>query len=404
MGHNGPRRSPREIIEELRHLQETSSEGRDRLSVLHELSVYQEELVVQNEALTHAQTALEHTRDRFVELYDFAPSGYLTLDENGVIRQCNLTAAAMIGKSKQTLEGMPFLGFVAPIDRNVYYDFLRRCRQLDRAEIETELTIQTADGGRRVQLLCRVHGGRDGSRECFTALVDVTEQRKLERERDQISRERAALASRLISAQDDERLRIARNLHDDLGQQVTALRLKLDEVASAVSNTVTGAVVAQIQERLHELDRRLHFVASELRPAALDLGIVVALDQFVREWSATFGVPAAFHSASINVGMLPPHVETHLYRIAQEALNNAAKHAEASHVTVLLEYRDDSVVLMVEDDGNGFDLEACRTRGDGLGLVGMRERAQIVGGRLDVETSPGHGTSIYIRVPHQRGT
>jgi PAS domain S-box-containing protein len=399
MAHNVPRRSPKEIIEELTRLQETSSEARDRLSMLHEISVYQEELIVQNEELTLTQTALEETRDRFIELYDFAPSGYLTLDEHGVIRQCNLTAAALIGKSKQALEGIPLLAFVAPHDRNTYLAFLRRSRTTSKTGIETELTLQSGNGPRHIQLICRRHGGRDGSGELFTALVDVTDRRRLEHDRDQIARERAALAGRLIAIQDDERLRIARNLHDDLGQQVTALRLKLEELSSAIPEGTAGTAVARVQEILEQLDRRLHFVASELRPAALDLGIVAAMEQFVREWSATFGVPAVFHSGGVAHGALSPHIETHLYRIAQEALNNAAKYAVATQVTVLLEHRDDGVALMIEDDGRGFDLDAARRRGEGLGLVGMRERAQIVGGRLEVETRPGHGTTVFVYVP-----
>jgi PAS domain S-box-containing protein len=397
-----PRRSREELLEELRRLRASSPESRDRRqSILHEISVYQEELIVQNEELIQAQVALEQTRDRFIELYDFAPNGYLTLDANGLIRQCNLTAASLLGKAKHALEGLPFLGFVTPDDRNAYFDFLRQCRRGEVIDIETELTIQAADGARRVQLLCRPRRGLGHSFEGFVALVDVTEHAQLEREREQIGRERTALASRLISTQDDQRLRIARNLHDDLGQQVTALRLKFEELASAIPNDTTGVAVTQVQEMLHHLDRRLHFVASELRPAALDLGIVAALGQFVREWSETFGVPAAFHSTGIAAGMLTPDVETHLYRIAQEALNNVAKYAAASQVVVLLDDRDGSVVLLVEDDGCGFDLTALRQRGDGLGLVGMRERAQILGGRLEVETVPGNGTSVYVYVPRK---
>jgi PAS domain S-box-containing protein len=384
----------------------------------HEISVYQEELFLQNEALTQTQAALEETRDRFIELYDFAPSGYITLDQNGVICQCNLTAAAMIGRSKPALEGLPFLGFVAPEDRPTYMKFLRRCRRSRDSdsnsnsdsdsdsgrEIQAELTMRTADGPRRVEILCRVRSGRDGTHEYFTALVDVTDKRHVEREREQIARERAALTSRLIAIQDDERLRIARNLHDDLGQQVTALRLKLEELQSAGTNGANGDAVEPILDMLHQLDRRVHFVAGELRPAALDLGIVTALGQFVREWSANVRVPAAFHSTGIVTGTLSPHVETHLYRITQEALNNAAKHAAAGQVTVMLEHRDDGLMLMIEDDGLGFDLEAARSRGQCLGLVGIRERAQIVGGRLEVETGPGNGTSIFVYVPHRAHT
>jgi PAS domain S-box-containing protein len=398
MTSNTRRRSPREIKEELTRLQETSSGDRDRTSLLHEISVYEEELTVQNEELTRAQAALEETRDRFIELYDFAPNAYLTLDSHGVIRQCNLTAAALIGKSKQGLEGMPFLGFVDVPYRAAYFAFLRRCR-LGSSDVATDLAIRTEDGLRHVEVLCRPRRGRDGSHESFTALVDVTERKLLEREREQIVRERAALTSRLLAIQEDERLRIARNLHDDLGQQVTALRLKVEEIASAPLSDGSEDAIGKIREMLHEFDRRLHFVASELRPAALDLGIVTTLAQFVREWSATFGVQATFHSAGIDRGTLAAQVETHLYRIAQEALNNTAKYAAASQATVLLTRRDDGIVLMIEDDGCGFDLEAARRSGQCLGLLGMRERAQIVGGRLEVETGPGSGTAVFVHVP-----
>ena len=399
MTQNARRRTPKEIVEELTRLQETSSSGRDRLSLLHEISVYQEELIAQNEELTHARTALEETRDRFIELYDFAPTAYLTLDDHGIIRQCNLTAASLLGKSKQALEGMPFLGFVVPQERSVYLDFLRRCR-LDHSEVETRFAIRTADAVRCVQVLCRPRTGRDGSRECLTALVDVTEEGLVEREREQIARDRAALTNRLIAIQDDERLRIARNLHDDLGQQVTALRLKLEEIAFSRPNEPAGAAFDRLRDMLLQFDRRLHFVASELRPSALDLGIAATLEQFVNEWSDTFGVPAIFHSTGIPAGALSPQVETHLYRIVQEALNNTAKYAAAGQVTVLLGRRSDGIVLMVEDNGCGFDLEAARRGGQGLGLVGMRERAQIIGGRLEVETAPDSGTSIFVHVPH----
>jgi PAS domain S-box-containing protein len=395
----GSRRSPKAILEELSRLQASSSDDRDRLSLLHEVSVYQEELVVQNEALTAAQTALEETRDRFIELYDFAPNGYLTLDANGVIRQCNLTATALIGKRKGALEGLPFLGLVAPHDRNAYLSFLRECRGGEKTDGQTALTVRTADGLRHVQLLCRARLNADGSSELLVAVIDVTDQVELQREREQIARERAALTSRLISIQDDERLRIARNLHDDVGQQVTALRLKLAALAAAPPGDATAAGLARVQEMVAHLDQRLHYVASELRPAALDLGIVDAMEQFVREWSATFGIPAAFHSSGVQVGTLAPAIETHLYRIAQEALNNAAKYASAAQVTILLERRGEELVLVVEDDGCGFDLDAVRRRADGLGLVGMRERAQIVDARIEIETAPGNGTSIFVRVP-----
>src|SRR5882672_11049330 len=128
---SGIRRSAREIAEELRQLALRSDDDRDRLSLLHEIQVYQEELVVQNEELTRAQAALEETRDRFIELYDFAPSAYLALESSGVIRQINLTGATMLGKPRSAIEGLPLLGFVTNADRPRLLDFLRQCRSAE---------------------------------------------------------------------------------------------------------------------------------------------------------------------------------------------------------------------------------------------------------------------------------
>src|SRR5262249_19783288 len=144
----GNRRSAREIAEELRQLAERNST--DRTSLLQEVRVYQEELMVQNEELTRTQRALEETRDRFIELYDFAPNAYMTLDPHGLILRINLTGAAFIGKPVHNIEGMPLLGFVVPDNRAELLSFLRRCRAYaqrpkhmydQRADIRTELDL-----------------------------------------------------------------------------------------------------------------------------------------------------------------------------------------------------------------------------------------------------------------------
>lgn len=376
-----------------------SVDDRDRLSLIHELSVYQEQLLAQNEALVRTQRALEETRDRFIELYDFAPTGYLILDNNGVVLQCNLTAASLLGRSKHAVEGFPLMGFVVRHERARYAEFLRQCRSgRETSDVSSELTMSTLDGPRTISILCRPrrHDGRP--REYFTSLTDVTAHRALEQERSRNARELTALASRLIAIQDDERLRIARNLHDDIGQQHTAIRLRLERLAQSV-NDDAATLVSELQEMLARLDQRVHFVATELRPSALDLGLVSALDQFVRGWSDTFHVAADVVSNLPANTRLTPDVETHLYRIAQEALNNVAKHAGARNVSLVLDFRDEQAMLIVEDDGRGFDVEQAGDGNSPLGLIGMRERAQIVGGNLEIESVPGHGTSVFVTVP-----
>ena len=154
---------------------------------------------------------------------------------------------------------------------------------------------------------------------------------------------------------------------------------------------------------IEQLDRRLHLIATELRPAALDLGLVVALNQFVGEWGTTHGISAAFKASRMADREMPSDVETQLYRILQEALNNIAKHAAARQVSVLLGKKSNEIVLIVEDDGRGFRLADTRADAASLGLVGMRERAEMIGGRMHIETAPGEGTSLFVYVPIRQG-
>jgi PAS domain S-box-containing protein len=398
------RRSPREIVAELKALSLRADADRDRLSLLHEIHVYQEELTVQNEELVHAQTALEETRDRFIDLYDFAPNGYLTLDHNGLILQINLTGALQFGKSREAIEGMPLLGFVHPDHRSRFLDFLRRCRSHSgESQVFVELMLYTLNGARDMQLICKPRIRRT-SRQLFTAVIDVTDPRMLEAEREAAARENSALASRLISIQDEERHRIARDLHDNIGQQVTALRLQLDLLAAVSADDNLQRRVTQARSIVDHLDRQLDFLTGELRPVALDLGAISAIRQFVDEWSQTFGIAAEFRCPELEHVRMKPNVETHLYRVVQEALNNVAKHASAQHVVVQLARRDSLLVLSIADDGGGFDLSArARARahalGEGLGLLGMRERAQIVNGTIEIQSTPGRGTIITLKMP-----
>jgi signal transduction histidine kinase len=405
------RRPAGELRNELKRLAETQSDDRSRSELLHEVQVYQEELVVQNEALLEAQIELEHTRDRFIELYDFAPNGYITLDPHGLILQINLTGAAWIGKNKQAIEGMPLAGFVSSEDRSAIVDFMRRCRGSTSTNngasstsggsaLTLEVTLWVEDTERIVQLVCRPRL-RPGAQtlEFFTAMVDITEHRRLETERERALRARAALTGRLISIQDDERHRIARDLHDNIGQRFTGLRLKLEAAALACGEDAKGQISAA-QTLAEQIDAALDFIATELRPAALDLNLATALQQFVNEWSATFEIHAEFHAAGSSHQRVHHDVETHVYRIAQEALNNVYKHARARTVTVVLERRHDDLVMIVEDDGRGFAIELDLLEGRRhFGLVGMRERAELIGGRVEIESAPGRGTTVFLQVP-----
>jgi signal transduction histidine kinase len=218
-------------------------------------------------------------------------------------------------------------------------------------------------------------------------------------DRTQAETSRARLLRQLVVAQEDERRRLARDLHDGLGQRLTALRLILEALdGSATSSSEHAAGIANALEMLARVDQDVDFIAWELRPAALDeLGLTRVLETYVKEWSRHTAVPAVFHSRPGNLERFAPDVEATVYRIAQEALNNVAKHAGARTVNVLLEFRDDALVLVVEDDGRGLQPAAAGERM--LGLAGMRERALAVGGTLEIEPTPGGGTTVLARLP-----
>lgn len=222
-------------------------------------------------------------------------------------------------------------------------------------------------------------------------------------ERTQAEEARVRLLRQLVGTIEDERRRIARDLHDHLGQQMTALRLNLELLKEHCGEDAKLCErIMQTQEIAGRLDADVDFLAWELRPAVLDdLGLTVALTNYVQEWAHHFKIPAEFHTAGLDKDRLPPEIETNLYRIAQEALNNIYKHAGASRVDVLLERRDGSAVLIIEDDGVGFDPSEKVTANRALGLIGMRERVVLVGGTLEIESTPDEGTTLFARVPAQ---
>ena len=212
-----------------------------------------------------------------------------------------------------------------------------------------------------------------------------------------------ALFRRLVTVQEEERRRIARDLHDQLGQPMTVLRMELDALESRSADPMSfTAQAARMRGIAEELDRSIDFLTWDLRPAALDhLGLAAALAKLVNGWSERFGIAAEFGASWPERCRLAPEAEANLYRLTQEALHNIAKHAAAQHVSVLLERRADQAVLIIEDDGRGFVVNNVSTeppRG-GLGLVSMRERATLVGGEFHIESAPGQGTSIYVRIP-----
>jgi signal transduction histidine kinase len=212
---------------------------------------------------------------------------------------------------------------------------------------------------------------------------------------------------RVVSIQDDERRRISRDLHDQIGQRITALRLQLETLEAGrrvkPDRSQDGRLLEAAIESVEALDREVDSLTWALRPPALDqFGLTAALQDFVQKWAATFDVRADFIACGPSSPRLSPLVEGNVYQIVQEALNNIHKHARARSVRVSLERRTSEILLAIEDDGIGFD-PAHTDDAHGIGLVGMRERTVLMGGTLGISSALGRGTKITACVPVEGG-
>lgn len=217
---------------------------------------------------------------------------------------------------------------------------------------------------------------------------------ELRREREILRRQ---LLEKVIATQEDERRRIARELHDSTSQNLTSLLVGLRMMETHCVQCAAQSKATDLRQVASKTLEEVHDLSMRLRPRVLDdLGLAAALERLVSEWQTRYKTPVdvAVHLDD----RLPGDVETAIYRIVQEALTNIARHANARSASILVERRSDVVLTIVEDDGIGFD--AATNHGERhLGLLGMRERAELLSGKLTIESTPNHGTSVFIEIP-----
>jgi signal transduction histidine kinase len=265
------------------------------------------------------------------------------------------------------------------------------CADTKRKQAEMALQAAYDDLERRVD-----ERTLELSRVNETLRSEIIEHKESETAREQLLRQ-------LVTAQEEERRRISRELHDQTGQHLAALLLGLKTLNKSEGNGRASLQksLLQLQELTELLVDETHHLAWELRPAALDdLGLEMSISNYVERWSERSCIALDFHS-SLDKRRLAASVETAVYRIVQEALTNVIKHAQASRVSVMLEHRYDELLVIVEDNGLGFDPEVTLTtkEGGGLGLVGIQERASLIGGKVKIESEPGSGATVAIRIP-----
>jgi signal transduction histidine kinase len=226
---------------------------------------------------------------------------------------------------------------------------------------------------------------------------------------DEMSREirqkeqmRSQLVAQVLSAQEDERKRIARELHDDTSQSLTSLLVELKAAEKTCNSPAVQERLTALRALAHKTLEDVHNIAMELRPNVLDdLGLSAALEKYALEYAAKTGIKVDLQISEAARRRWPADIETATYRITQEAIANATRHGEAKNLSIVVSFEEGNLSIIVEDDGKGFDLEEAMARSpeQRLGLFGMYERASLIGGRLEIESTPGQGTGIFLEVP-----
>ena len=423
---------------------ETTS-GVDTRRLLHELQVHQVELEMQNAELQESRDRMEVLLAKYADLYDFAPVGYLSLDEQGRILEINLTGAALLGAARSRLINQRLPPFVAPANRPGFLAFLKQVFSGAGKQV-FETTLRREDGS---SFWANFHGTASISvssprKWCRVVVTDLTAlkeseeaQRRLEalavanRELKQeivrrqsveeslkkskqhysqlleqsrsMQEELRHLSRQALHAQEEERKRLSRELHDVIAQTLTGINIRLATLKKEAGINPEGFArnIALTQKLVEKSVDIVHQFARELRPAVLDdLGLVAALHSFMKSFTARTGVRTHL-TAFAGVEQLDTARRTVFFRIAQEALTNVAHHARASQVELSIEKQPDYICMKIKDDGKSFDMKRVMlARGNKrLGLLGMRERLEMVGGSLTVESAPGKDTTIIAQIP-----
>jgi signal transduction histidine kinase len=241
----------------------------------------------------------------------------------------------------------------------------------------------------------------------MATLVDVSARKLADQRLADTTVERDDLRRRFIQAQEQERVRLARELHDQTGQSLAAVMLDLKNIENASKETERPRF-RDLRRRLEHVGQTLHHVAWELRPASIDeLGLENAVANYIAEWSRQYGIEVDFHRSGATLDGISDEISTTLYRVVQEALTNVIKHAgSATAVSIVVERTSERLCLTIEDNGRGFDVVEssfqATIRQGGLGLAGMRERLTLIGAELEIESSIGVGTTIFARIPLQQ--
>jgi len=347
-----------------------------------------------------ARRALRQSEERYRELFENSRDAIYLHDMDGRYLSVNRAAEDLTGYSRDEILGRDFTGFVAP--RNVPSIRRNFCKKLEKKGATMYEVEVIAKDGRPVPV-------EVSSRIIYNDAVPVGVQGTVRNisERKRSQERLRAYSRRLVEAQEMERKKIARELHDEIGQILTAVRLGLHAVKRT---SETSASLSQIDETVVIVDEALERVREmslELRPAMLDdLGLVAALRWYLNRFCERAGIGGRVHADFGDEFRLPHKLEIACFRIVQEALTNVARHADASVVDIAMKRSNRELRLRVVDDGKGFDVDKLLASfsSKSFGLHGIEERAFDVGGEIEIRSSPGDGTELCATFPLSQRT
>jgi len=417
----------------------------DTQRMLHELQVHQIELELQNEDLQQAKIEVDANLDKYTDLYDFAPVGYFSIDEDGVILEVNLTGAALLGVTRAGLVKRRFQLFMAPRNRAAFPPFLKSIFAGHKKQVCEASLIRAGHPEFWADLQAMSAGTIAGERKwCRVAVIDVSARKRAEKTQRRVDElastnrhlqaeivrrlavetslktsERRALRSlaearqlqkqlremshQLLMVEENQRKQISRELHDKICQLLVGINVHLSIFAKTALRKPKsiGRTIAPLRRLVTEGVSIVHRFARDLRPSALDdLGLIPALRSYIGEFPKRKGRRIQF-TAFDGAEALDNDKRTVLYRVTQEALVNVAKHARATVIKVSILKVADDVRLEIADNGKGFTasrLSSAKSK-KRLGMLGMRERVEMVGGRFSAVSKPGQGTVIQAFVP-----
>jgi PAS domain S-box-containing protein len=365
-------------------------------------------LLIQGIRRRRAEAALRQSEERYREVVETQTELICRFARDARLTFVNPAYARYFGRSPEELIGSSFLELVPEFERATVRGNIEALATTKRP-VMAEHRVVAADGSIRWQQWVNYAIlAADGSVTEFQAIGrEITERKEME---ESLRRSEGALrmgyehiqqlAGRLIHAQEEERARIARDLHDDVCQRVASFSIALSVMKREVphGSEATRRSLSQLQQQAIELTEDLRKLSHDLHPSTLaHVGFLKALQGRCSEFTKETGIPVrlevpdALPNVSDDVGLC-------LYRVAQEALHNVATHAHAHHVIVSLIQRNEHFIMRVGDDGRGFDPKLSTTR-SGLGLVSLRERVHLLGGMLEVKASPGAGTLLMVSLP-----